>query len=90
MTRLPGAASELADHLLATDPYLRALADELWRGQRRLRRSAGLEAYRLYLRIEEVANERLLALVGLVWAFAQAHERSRRESHPDVKSFRGV
>ena len=76
MARLPSTAAALADHLLATDPYLCALAEELGRWQRRLRRAAGLEAFRVYLRMEELTNERLLALVERVWALARTHEPS--------------
>lgn len=82
MTRLATPATDLADHLLATDPYLRALSDELWRGQRRLKRAAGPEAFRLYLRIEEVANELLLGLAERLWAAARQPSRSTPSPPP--------
>ena len=60
------------------DPCLRALADELWRGQRRLKRAARSEVFQLYLRIEEVENQRLIALAERVWAVARASDASGR------------
>ena len=80
MPNLPGSATDLADHLLATDPYLATLAERLWREQRRLKRAVGGEAFRVYLRIEELTNERLLALVERVWAIARAQERRRHRA----------
>jgi hypothetical protein len=82
MSSLPESATDLADHLLATDPYLTTLAERLWREQRRLKRAVGAEAFRVYLRIEETANERLLALVERVWAIARAQERRRHRAQP--------
>lgn len=87
MTKPPLTANALADHLLATDPHLRALAEELWRGQRRLRRVVGSEAFRLYLRIEEVANERLLALVERVWAMARTRDENPNRAHRAYRDF---
>jgi hypothetical protein len=77
---LPGSATDLADHLLATDPYLATLAERLWREQRRLKRAVGSEAFRVYLRIEEITNERLLALAERVGAIARAQERRRHRA----------
>jgi hypothetical protein len=88
MDRLPSTAADVADHLLATDPYLCALTDELWRWQRRLRRAAGLEAFRAYLRVEELTNERLFALVERIWALARTHDPSSR--HPQAALLGGV
>jgi hypothetical protein len=80
MPNLPRSATDLADHLLATDPYLAMLAERLSREQRRLKRAVGDEAFRVYLRIEEITNERLLALVERVWAIARAQERRRHRT----------
>jgi len=94
MPNLPGSATDLADHLLATDPYLATLAERLWREQRRLKRAVGGEAFRVYLRIEELTNERLIALVERVWAIARAQERLggdiRRGIGEQVKGFEKV
>jgi hypothetical protein len=80
MPNLPGSVTDIADHLLATDPYLATLAERLWREQRRLKRAVGSEAYRVYLRIEEITNERLLALAERMWAVARAQERRRHRA----------
>lgn len=86
MTKLPGSATDLADYLLATDPYLAALTERLWRQQRRLKRATGSDAFRVYLRIEEITNERLLALVERVWAVARSHDRRRDDAQAHYDS----
>jgi hypothetical protein len=77
MPKLPARPAEIVDHLLLRDPSLRRLSEEIHRQEVRLRSAGGASCFRVYLVLEDIANERLLALVERVWAIACS--RSRRQ-----------
>jgi hypothetical protein len=49
------------DRLLATDPFLIRLGTEVRKLQRLLKEACSEEAWRIYLRIEELMNERMFS-----------------------------
>jgi hypothetical protein len=58
VTSLP---DDPVDRLLAIDPVLIKLGHEIRRHQRLLKEACSEEAWRIYLRIEELTNERMFS-----------------------------
>jgi hypothetical protein len=77
MRKLPARPAEIVDHLLLHDPSLRRLSEEIHWQEVRLKAVGGASWFQLYLVLEDVANERLLALVERVWAIACSRARRR-------------
>ncbi len=70
VTSLP---DDPVDRLLVTDPVLARSGREIRKYQQQLRGACSEEAWRIYLRIEELTNERLFTFVDR-WA----------EKHPSI------
>lgn len=79
MSKLPARPAEIVDHLLLRDPSLRRLSEEIHRQEVRLKAAGEAACFELYLVLEDVANERLLALVERVWALACSRARRRAQ-----------
>jgi hypothetical protein len=77
MPKLPARPAEIVDQLLLRDPSLRRLSEEIHRQEVRLRAAGRASGFQVYLVLEDVANERLLALVERVWAIACSRTRRR-------------
>lgn len=58
VTSLP---DDPVDRLLATDPFLIRLGTEIRKNQRFLKEACSEEAWRIYLRLEELMNERMFS-----------------------------
>lgn len=86
--------SELADLLMANDPRIRRLGKRIAKQQDRLKAAITAKQFRIYLRIEEMVNERMVAIIERVWAAADLHgrhESTDKPSHaPAARSVRGV
>ncbi|HEY6728671.1 MAG TPA: hypothetical protein VI197_31885 [Polyangiaceae bacterium] len=65
--------SELTDLLIANDPRIRKLGKRIAKQQDRLRAAITPKHFRIYLRIEEMVNERMVAIIERVWAAAERH-----------------
>lgn len=70
--------SELTDDLMANDPRIRKLGNRIAKHQDRLKAAITPKQFRIYLRIEEMVNERMVAIIERVWATAE--RRGRYES----------
>jgi hypothetical protein len=75
----PDRLCRALDELLLASPEHHALSRRIRRKQRQLRRLVEDDAWRTYLQMEEIVNERAAVEIELVvrWAFA-AGARSRR------------
>jgi hypothetical protein len=77
MPKLPARPAEIVDHLLLRDPSLRRLSEEIHRQEVRLRAADRASCFHVYLVLEDLTNERLLALVERVWTIACSRARRR-------------
>lgn len=65
--------SELVDLLMAKDPRVRKLGKRIAKQRDRLKAVITPKQFRSYLRIEELVNERMVAIIERVWTAAKRH-----------------
>lgn len=65
--------SELTDHMIANHPHLCRLGKRIAKQQDRLRAAITRKQFRIYLRIEEMVNERMVAIIERVWTASKRH-----------------
>ena len=65
--------AKLTDYLMANDPCIRKLGKRIAKQQDRLKAAITPKQFRIYLRIEEMVNERMVAIIQRAWAAAGRH-----------------
>ena len=83
MAKRPSNPADLMDYLLERDPRLHWLSSELHRRQKLLKKAVGPESYRLYLLVEDTANELCAELITRVWTIGRSLGR-RERSHRSI------
>jgi hypothetical protein len=74
------APDDPVDRLIATDPVLIKLGEAIQKHQRLLREACSADAWRIYLQIEELTNERCFAIVDKASAVAREQARGGRSN----------